>query len=470
MSGRVRWAAAVAGVLTCLSGPAEAQPVTPLAADEVIRAVERALPLLEQSRRDVQAAEGDLLAAQGAFDLTLSASARRMDGEFDNSRFSSLFEQPFASWGATAYGGYRAGRGTFASYDGKAATSDSGEVVAGFDVPLLRGRGIDERRAGRTAAEIGVERAARQLDVARLSYFSTALSHYWDWVAAGRQRDIARALLALAEARDEQLADAVTLGQIAAIERTDNQRAILQRRSALASAERLVELTAIDLSLYYRGPDGAPLRPSADRLPDLPAADRVAVPDEATAVAAALDRRPEVVARRLSRDRVEVDLRLAENTLLPTLDFFSEVSRERRDGPKGGPSLEVGVAFKLPAQRRKASGQTVKARAAVARAQLDVQWVEDQVRADVQDALSAVRATQAVLDAVAAEVLVARELEGLERDRFTLGDSTQFVVNLRELATADAAVREVRARADYQKALVRLERASGRLLDRVPIP
>lgn len=90
------------------------------------------------------------------------------------------------------------------------------------------------------------------------------------------------------------------------------------------------------------------------------------------------------------------------------------------------------------------------------------------MRADVQDALSALRAAQAVLDVVTEEVAVARELEGLERDRFALGDSTQFLVNLRELASADAALREVRALADYQKALVGVSSATGRLLDRVP--
>lgn len=470
MSARVRLAVAVAWAVASLVTSAAAQTPTPLTANDVVLAVERALPLLEQARRDVQAAEGDLTAARGAFDLGVSASGLRLDGEYENSRFSSVFEQPLAAWGATAYGGYRTGRGTFATYDGKAETSDSGALLAGIDVPLLRGRGIDERRAGRRAAEIGVERAIRQVDVARLSFVSTALFHYWDWVAAGRQRDIARALLALAEARDVQLADAVALGQVAAIERTDNRRAILQRRSALASAERLLESTAIDLSLYYRGPDGAPLRPTAERLPNLPAADAGGVPDEAAAVAAGLARRPEVLARRLARDRFQVDIKLAENTLLPSLDLFSEVSRERREAAKGGASLEVGLAFKLPVQRRKATGQTIKARAGLARADLDVRWTEDQVRAEVQDAVSAVRAARAVLDAVAAEVQVAGELEQLERDRFDLGDSTQFLVNLRELATADAAVREVRARADYQKALVRLERASGSLLDRVPAP
>jgi outer membrane protein TolC len=98
----------------------------------------------------------------------------------------------------------------------------------------------------------------------------------------------------------------------------------------------------------------------------------------------------------------------------------------------------------------------------------ELRWVEDRVRADVQDALSAVRAAQALLDVVTEEVQVARDLEQLERDRFALGDSTQFLVNLRELASADAALREVRALVDYQKARVAVESATGRLLERTP--
>jgi outer membrane protein TolC len=180
----------------------------------------------------------------------------------------------------------------------------------------------------------------------------------------------------------------------------------------------------------------------------------------------ALERRPDVLTRRLRRNERQIDLRLAENTLLPMLDLFSEASRDGAEGRV----FEVGITFKLPVQRRKAAGQSAKARAALARADLDLRWLEDQVRAEVQDAQSAVRAAIDLLGAVAAELDVARELERLERDRFDLGDSTQFLVNLRELATADAAVREARARADLQKALAGLDGATGRLLERVPTP
>lgn len=457
-------------VMALAVGPQLAAAQQPLTPQEVLRAVERALPLIEQARRDVDAAAGDLVSARGAFDLSLSATGRRLDGEYDNTRVSTMLEQPLTTWGATVYGGYRAGRGTFAEYDGKAETTRDGEVLAGLEVPLLRGRAIDSRRAGTASAELGVERATQQLDAARLSHFTTALASYWDWVAAGRQLAVARALLTLAEVRDTQLADSVALGQIAAIERTDNQRAIFQRRSALASAQRLFEQAAIDLSLYFRGADGAPVRPPLDRLPPLPATATSTEPDEAMEVTAALAGRPEVQARRLTRDRQRVELRLAENTQLPTLDFFSEVGRERRESSKGGNSFEIGLTFSLPVQRRKAIGQTLKAQAALSRADLDLRWVEDQVRAEVQDALSAVRAAAAIRDAVSDEVEVARELERLERDRFDLGDSTQFLVNLRELAAADAAVRDIRAQTDFEKALARLDRATGRVLNRLPPP
>lgn len=455
----------VAGLLLGVV-PAAAQ-TAPLTPEELVQSVDRTMPLIEQARRDVDSAAGSLTSARGAFDLTVSAYGQRLDGEYENDRFSGLIEQPLAPWGITTYGGYRAGRGSFALYDGKAETSSTGELLAGIEVPLLRGREIDGRRADRQVALLGIGRAQNQLDASRLSNFATALNRYWDWVAAGRQLEVARALLALAEARDQQLADAVGLGQIAPIERTDNQRAIFQRRAALISAQRLLEQRAIDVSLYYRGPDGTPVRPPIDRLPALPEGATPELPNEDDMVREAFERRPEVAAGRLRRDQERVDLQLAQNTLLPSLNFFSEVIADGTDETrttKNGSSLEVGLSFKLPVQRRKAIGETVKARASLAKAELDLAWVQDRVRADVQDALSAVRASAGVLEAARAEVVVARELEQLERDRFDLGDSTQFLVNLRELATADAAVREARARADYQKALVGLEAATGRLL------
>ncbi|MGE0462739.1 MAG: TolC family protein [Vicinamibacterales bacterium] len=467
------------GVVALLTSPVlAAQPVTgpgsaPLTVEELLGSVNRALPLLEQARQEVTVAQGALVEAQGGFDLTLKADAMSLRGFYDNDRAKGVLEQPLAPLGMTAYGGYRVGRGSFAAYDTKAQTLSNGEVTAGLVLPLLRDRNIDPRRAGRSVAEAGVDIAERGLDKARLIYYREALGAYWEWVAAGQQWRIAQALLDLAVTRDQQLADAVALGQTAPVERTDNRRAILQRQSALASAQREVERQAIGVSLFLRDVAGTPVRPGSDRMPRLP---RPTVgegePDEAEETRVALERRPELKAIRLERQQQEVELRLAENSLLPRMALFAESSRDFGTGPSSRVAsvFETGIAFELPFQRRKATGKSLQARARLATLDQKLRWMEDEIRADVQDAISALRAARTVLDVVTEEVAVARELEALERDRFELGESTQFLVNLRELATADAALREAKALADYQKALVSVESATGRLVDRVPAP
>jgi cobalt-zinc-cadmium efflux system outer membrane protein len=447
--------------------------VTSLDAAEVLSSVDRAFPLLERARRDREAAEGEALEARGSFDLKLKAAGQTVDGYYDNDRLTTTVEQPLAPLGMTLFGGYRIGQGAFPSYDEKALTLDEGEWRTGVNLPLLRNRAVDARRADLQVADLGVDVAAQGVARARLSVFKDALKQYWDWAAAGRQLGVVRGLLDLAERRDVDLADAVRLGQLAPVERTDNLRAILQRRSALVTAQRVVESTAINLSLFYRAPDGTPLRPSVDRVPAaLPEPVPLTPEQELEAVDLALRRRPEVVAQRLKRSQQEVQVRAARNTLLPTLDLFSDVSRDVGEGrpTREGTEVQAGLFFELPLQRRKASGKTRQAEAKLAGIDADLRFLEDRVRADVQDAASAVRAADASVDLVRQELQVARELEGLERDRFQLGDSTQFLVNLRELNTADAAFREVKALADYQKALVDFEAASGRLLDRVAVP
>ena len=239
----------LAGTLLLLASaaPVGAQGAPPLTPDEVLRSVALSLPLLERARQDVALAQGEALETRGAFDLKIKSEALAIRGFYDSDRVKTVLEQPLSTWGLTPYGSYRTGTGTFAPYDTKAQTLSDGELTGGFALPLLRDRSIDLRRADRQSADLGVGVAERALDKARLTYFKEALSEYWDWAAAGLQRTVAQALLDLAEARDQQLADAAALGQVAPVERTDNRRAILQRRSAVAISQRVLEQQAIDV-------------------------------------------------------------------------------------------------------------------------------------------------------------------------------------------------------------------------------
>lgn len=466
-------AACVAALGVSLAVSVRAYGQTALEVPELLAAVDRAFPLLEAARYDQEQAEAVVTEARGAFDLTFKGQLDTLQGYYGNDRFKGTLEQPLTALGMTAYGGYRVGRGTFAPYDEKALTLSDGEFSGGLVVPLLRDRAIDGRRATLRVSEIGVQVSAQGVAKTRLTFFKDASKLYWDWVASARQLAVARGLLELAERRDADLAEAVALGQVAPVERTDNVRAILQRRSALVTAQRVVEASAIALSLYYRGPDGRPIRPLVDRTPAaFPDPTPLSAEEEDAAVALALTQRPEVLALRLKRDQQRTELQAAANTLLPSLNLFADLSRDVGGGrsSRAGSEFAAGLRVELPIQRRKASGKVGQATAKLGALDAERRFAEDRVRADIQDTASAVRAAYAAVELVRQELAVARDLEGLERDRFQLGDSTQFLVNLRELNTADAAFREVKALADYQKALVDFEAASGRLLDRVVAP
>lgn len=455
-------------VVLGLSRTAQGQDQAVLTVGEVLSVVDRAFPLLDAARQEQEAAAGDALAARGAFDLNLSASADVLRGNvYSNETAAVGLVQPLTVAGASVFGGYRFGRGTFADYDGKAQTLTDGEWRAGVSLPLLRNRAIDSRRAALTRTALGQQLAEARVAAARLRFLGEAAGRYWDWVAAGQQEAVAARLLSIAEIRDRDLADAIGLGQIAPIERVDNRRAILQRQSGVVAARRQTERQAIGLSLYYRHDDGSQRRPDSATLPPTipePPAPLSRAEIEADIAAASVNR-PDVRALLILREQQEVAVDLARNDLLPTLDLFSQVSRDAGRGPNSlaGTELDAGIMFSVPTQRRQGRGARQIALANLTRTDAELRFTRDRVRAEVEDAASALDAALQTLALVKEELEVARDLEQAERERFDLGDSTQFLVNLRELATADAAFREISATAEAHKARVAYDVATGAL-------
>jgi outer membrane protein TolC len=449
---------------------ASAWAAEPLTIDELLSSVDRAFPLIEAAVAERRLAEGAAISARGEFDLKLKGELESQQfGFYRNEMAKGILEQNTTLWGTTVYGGYRVGRGTFGPYDEKALTLSGGEWSGGFRMPLMKDRAIDQRRTGLKTTALGEQGAEFTISKERLKIYKSALKQYWEWVAAGRQIAVAKALLQIAEQRNQQLEDTVKLGQLAPVEVTDNLRAILQRRSALVLAERYLQGAAIELSLYFRNAAGDPLQPAPDRLfEQFPEPQPLTSEQETTDLAAAMTARPEIQSLLIKRQQQVAERRLATNQIQPQLDLYFNYSRDLGAGrtSRKGNEIETGLSFELPAQRRKATGKQTQAEAKLTMIDAELRYTRDRVLLDVQDAASAVRAAYQVVGVIREEVKAARQLEEAERARFTLGDSTQFFVNQRELATADAAFREIKALADYHKARAEYAAASARLLER----
>lgn len=435
---------------------------------QVLQSVEIHYPPLLAALQDKVLASADLLAAESRFDLAVRGGYDGSSlGGYPNDTYRASVERPIEFNGMSLTGGYQLGQGSFASYDGKRQTDSAGEFRTGFRAPLLRDRSIDSRRAELYKAVIGRKIADLGVDQQRLAIVQMATRRYYDWMAAGRRLGVAESVLKVAEERDQQLKDAASIGLIPRIDVTDNKRAILARRNQVIEARRALELAAIDLSLFYRDANGQPSLVSPDLLPpDFPALKDLTEQRLADDVELALKRRPEVRRFAAQKEQVEIDRKLARNQLLPNIDLALSYSRNAGDRivRRGPDELQASLIFDLSVQRRQAKSRDLAAGARIRQFDERERFARDQVAAEVQDAYSAVRAAYGRAQVQRQELEVARELEEAERARFQLGDGTLFLVNLREQATFDTAIRELSATNEYFRAWALYEYAIAEAL------
>jgi len=448
----------------------EAAPAAPLTLDAVLRAVDDGFPLLEAARREQEAADGALLSAEGAFDPQVRLRASTVaGGYYEYARGELTVQQPTRLWGTTFFAGYRLGRGLSSGgipdYYGHYETNAGGEVRAGVQVPLLRDGPIDARRAGIRRAELARPIAELAVEMAALQYRRAAADRYWDWVAAGRKLRIARALLDLATTRNEAISTRVDRGDLPAIERTDNLRVVAQRRGAAVTAQRALQRTAIELSLFLRDARGASVLPDDALLPDdLPPVAPLSPATVADDLRSAPARRPELRRLNAQRAQFEVDRELARNQMLPAVDVVVSASQDIGAGSytRASPEVDASLLLDVPILNRPARGRLEVARANLSRLDEQLRFQRDRILADLRDARSAVDAALQRAELAGQELAVARQVESAERTNFDLGNSTILAVNLREQASAEAAAREVDARADFHRAVAAYLAAAAR--------
>jgi len=421
-----------------------------LSLPEVIKELRQDYPPLLAARAKIRQSEGKLLEKQGGFDTQFKSSFDSIPiGYYQHLALDAVVEQATPWWGSTWFSGYRLGQGQIADYDGKKRTLHLGEIRMGLKLPLLRNGAIDPLRAELSRLELQLSMARLQARESELKFVASALKAYWNWVAAQQKEAIALALLELTQTRVQQLETEIQLGKTPRITRSENQRALLKRRSKVLEMQQQRQQKGLELGLFLR----AGQLPDPSLAPGFPVLNSCLQPPAALAetLTQALQQRPEKLLLELQLAQNEVGQALAENQLLPNLDLYLSLSQDFGAGDKSlAPlSLDSGLRFDFPLQWRKAQGQIMQL--AAEREQLEWQagFVSTSIRTEIQS-------TQLALQTACQQIVLAEQESALalllaeaERDRFALGSSDLFIVNLREQSAADAQERQQEALADY---------------------
>lgn len=339
---------------------------------------------------------------------------------------------------------------------------------------LLRGLSVRANLA--RVHQAGID---TQISEYELRGFTEALveqveSSFWDYAMAQRQIAIYTDSLRLAEQQMAEAQERINIGTLAETEVAAAQAEVALRRENLISArstlarERLNLLRLLnpsetinwdtDILLEYR-----------IELPETP------LDPVEQHVQVALRMRPDLNQARLLIRRGELEVVRTRNGLLPRLDAFitygrSGYARSFVDavGDLDGQSYDVegGLVLELPLGNRAARARHTRA---VISKQQSIKALENLIQlaqVDVRSAHVVVTSMREQITATAATRKFQEEKLRVETEKFRVGKSTSLLVAQAQRDLVVSQIAEVRAVANYFKALVALYRLEGSLLPR----
>jgi len=442
-------------------------PPLPISLDELHAKIDRTHPLLRGAGAEKTIARGQMLKALGAFEPTLvnDTELERFISSADPSKgtqtvgFNDTLVEALHPLGFRGSAGFRQAIGAARIPDLSFGDGNQQVVLGGF-LPLLRGLMINPERAELQRSELAAPRAEITIAQTRQDLFLAAAHQFWDWVAAAKMVVVQKRAVAVAEERYKQVEERAKAGAVAPIDVTEAGQEVHRRREVAITARRLLEQEQFKLSMFLWD-KGSPTIPPLDRVPEFPA-ERLAptLGDIRGHKVEAMKERPEVKALEVEARINNIDLGLAKNNLLPSLNLEAAPARSPEKFVLGL-GYRFGVELRVPLFQRRGRGEVLQAQGQAERLVVAQQYRENQVLVDIDNAFSAIeRARERIEEASQALRLVEIVEEG-ERYRFSIGTSNVLFVNLRERNTIDSQNQVIRAKAEYHKALALYQWAIG---------
>jgi outer membrane protein TolC len=359
--------------------------------------------------------------------------------------------------------------------------------------PLLRGRGRDINLRYMRIGKID-EKISRLLFYQQLISTVYGIARlYYDFVSLNENVQVQRETLAAAQKLYSDDKAQVEQGTLAPIGLTQAQSLVSSSELGVIQAEGLARQEEVILKTQLARTGTAD--PVIGNLPIVPT-DPISIPatDElqplGDLVAEALKTRPDLEQASLQVQSGQVALKASINAARPEVDlvgnFQTRGSSEAPFTTLGTPGTglitapadlgvaglrtsriyQAGIQVNIPLKNQVAQADAARDLLQVRQAEARTQLLANQVREDVENSIIALQTARSALNAAIESRQYQEQLVDAERDRLSVGASTNFLVVQQESYLAQARSTEVAARSVWVKARIALDRSVGDLLQK----
>ena len=339
---------------------------------------------------------------------------------------------------------------------------------------LLRGYGTDVNLARLQQARLDTRMS--EFELRGFSEFLVAEVERtcWDYALATRQIEIVEESLKVARQQLNETKELIAVGRLAKAELAAVQAEVAAQEQALIEARANKDSTRL-LLLRLLNPPGSGLWQREIDLIHQPTLPEIKLEDVELHVAVSMHMRPILNQARLEILRDDLELVQTRNGLLPIMDIFITLGKSGysnsfgdsiRNIDKDSYDALAGVQFNYPIFNRDAKARHQRALLNREQAQKALENLSQLVEVDVRRAYIEVNRAKQQIVASSATRMFNEENFRAESEKLRVGKSTSFLVAQAQRDLLVSRIAEVRALANYLKALIDLYRQDGSLLER----
>lgn len=403
-------------------------------------------PMAVQAGLIKQKGDATVQMARGGFDPKVGTDISQK--YFKGDQYYSLIDAGLKvpTWfGVEAYAGYEQNGGVYLNPEN--STSGGGLVYAGLSLPVGRGLFMDERRAQLRRAQIYQKSTVVEQRLMMNELLYEAGKAYWDWFEKYQVLKVYEEALQLAQFRLNAVKQEVALGDKPAIDTLEASIQWQTRQLSLQEAQLNFRNASAMLGIFLWQNGQIPLELEETTVP----VDKSTV-QLRTTEGLLLDRMDSLVAYhpylqqyRYKIDELKIDRRLKVENLKPQLDLkYNALSQVVGSSPFSDLSInnyQWGLQFSMPIPLRKERGALKLATLKIQNAEMDVLDTKAQIDYKITAAINEWNTTReqtALYQRTVGDYLGL--LEG-ERQKFSAGESSLFMVNSRELGYINAQIK-----------------------------
>jgi outer membrane protein TolC len=402
-------------------------------------------PLMKQAELTISQGEANLLKARGGFDPKVEVDYARK--KFKNTEYYDELNASFKipTWyGIEFKGNFEENTGEFLNPN--LIVPDEGLYSAGVSFSLAQGLLINERMASLKRARFFREQTKADRDLLVNDLLFEASKAYFEWILATNEQFIYITFLENASIRLQAVERSAELGENPTIDITEARIARQDRELNLEAAKLKRRKAALVVSNYL-WLNNIPMEIQDEVIPEIPAISVLETSlrlEGITDPANLLNTHPKLISLDAKIDGLTVDRFLKRNKLLPKIDLQYNFLTTQSDqlNSLNTANYKAFVNFSFPLFLRKERGDLKLASLKLA----DANFERVSTSLNLQNKISAVSAEILSLETqnnlIKSIVQDYRTLLKAEERKFTLGESSLFLINSREQKLIDVQLKE----------------------------